>query len=146
MSLTLAHATAASAQSTQVFILPLGTTALPEAAATDLPPAARIYVEAALAAKQTFVVLNHFSHQHYYVVLEEKRTADLQLEALRKAGRQLQAALKKEKTAEIFLHNLSENSGAALALAEGLFLSAYESKATKRTKSRAHPLPSPTLA
>ena len=138
MSLTLAHAATAPAQSTQVFILPLAATALPEAAATDLPPAARTYVEAALADQQTFVALNHFSHQHYFVVLEAKRTPDLQLEALRKAGHQLQAALKKEKTTEVFVHNLSDTTDAALALAEGLFLSAYEFEGYKTDeKSRA---------
>jgi len=139
MSLTLAHATAAPAQSTQVFILPLGSTALPEAATTDLPTAARTYVETALVAKQTFVVLNHFSHQHYYVVLEEKRTADLQLEALRKASHQLQAALKHEKTAEVFVHNLSDNPDAGLTLAEGLFLSAYEFEGYKTDEKSRQP-------
>ena len=101
MSLTLAHAATVPAQSTQVFILPLGTTTLPEAAATDLPAAARAYVEQALAADQKFIILNHFSHQHYFVVLEKKATPNLQLEALRQAGHQLQAALKKEKTSEV---------------------------------------------
>jgi leucyl aminopeptidase len=126
MSLTLAHAATAPAHATQVFILPLGTTTLPAAATTDLPAAARQYVEAALAADQKFVSLNHFSHQHYFAVLEKKASPDLQLEALRKAGHQLQAALKKEKTASVFIENLSDNADAGLALAEGLFLAAYE--------------------
>jgi leucyl aminopeptidase len=126
MSLTLAHAATAPAQVTQVFILPLGTTTLPEAATTDLPDEARRYVESALADEQKLVSVNHFSHQHYFVVLEKKASPDLQLEALRKAGHQLHAALKKEKTAAIFIQNLSEISEAALALAEGLFLSAYQ--------------------
>ncbi|MGI4763174.1 MAG: leucyl aminopeptidase family protein [Janthinobacterium lividum] len=126
MSLTLAHTATAPAQASQVFILPLGTTTLPEAATTDLPAAARQYVEAALAGEQKLVSLNHFSHQHYFVVLEKKASPDLQLEALRKAGHQLHAALKKEKTTEVFIQNLSENPDAALTLAEGLFLTAYE--------------------
>jgi leucyl aminopeptidase len=147
MSLTLAHAAAAPAHATQVFILPLGTTTLPEAATTDLPEAARQYVEAALAADQKFVSLNHFSHQHYFAVLEKKASPDLQLEALRKAGHQLQAALKKEKTAAVFIQNLSNNSDAGLALAEGLFLAAYEFEGYKTDeKSRqAAPLATITL-
>ncbi|MDO7886975.1 leucyl aminopeptidase family protein [Hymenobacter cheonanensis] len=147
MSLTLAHAATAPAQSTQVFILPLATTTLPEAAATDLPTAARHYVDSALAAEQKFVSLNHFSHQHYFVVLEKKASPDLQLEALRKAGHQLQAALKKEKTAEVFIQNLSDNPDAGLALAEGLFLAAYEFEGYKTDeKSRqAAPLATITL-
>jgi leucyl aminopeptidase len=138
MPLTLSRAAVVPAHSTQVFVLPLGTTTLPEAAATDLPAAARAYVEKALADKQAFVVLNHFSHQHYFVVLEEKRTPELQLEALRKAGHQLHAALKKEKTEAVYLQNLSNLLEAALILAEGLFLSAYEFEGYKTDeKSRA---------
>ena len=141
MSLTLAHAAAAPASTTQVFLLPLGTTALPPAAAGDLPPAARSYVETALADEQKFVVLNHFSHQHYFVVLEKKPTPALQLEALRKAGHHLQGLLKKEKTPEVFIQNLSDMPEAALALAEGLFLSAYQFAGYKTDeKARAAPL------
>ena len=137
MSLTLAHAAAAPARSTQVFILPPGTTALPPAA-TDLPAEARAYVDTALADEQKFISLNHFSHQHYFVVLEKKPTPDLQLEALRRAGHQLQGLLKKEKTAEVFIQNLSKNAEAALTLAEGLFLAAYEFEGYKTdAKSRA---------
>jgi leucyl aminopeptidase len=140
MSLTLAHAATVPAQSTQVFVLPLGTTTLPEAAATDLPAEARRYVETALADDQKFVSLNHFSHQHYFVVLEKKRTADLQLEALRKAGHQLHGLLKKEKTTAVFVHNLSENPEAARTLAEGLFLSGYQFEGYKTDeKSRQEP-------
>jgi len=140
MSLTLAHAATVPAQYTQVFVLPLGTTTLPEAAATDLPAEARRYVEAALADDQKFVSLNHFSHQHYFVVLEKKRTDDLQLEALRKAGHQLHGLLKKEKTTAVFIHNLSENPEAARTLAEGLFLSGYQFEGYKTDeKSRQEP-------
>jgi leucyl aminopeptidase len=138
MSLTLAHATTAPAQATQVFVLPLGATALPAPATTDLPAEARTYVDSALAAGQKFVVLNHFSHQHYFVVLEEKRTPDLTLEALRQAGHQLCTALKKEKTTAVFIQNLSATTDAACTLAEGLFLSAYQFAGYKTDeKSRA---------
>jgi leucyl aminopeptidase len=139
MSLTLAHAATAPAKSTQVFVLPLGATTLPEAAATDLPAEARHYVDTALADAQKLVSLNHFSHQHYFVVLEKKASPDLQLEALRKAGHQLQSLLKKEKTAEIFLQNLSENVDAGLALAESLFLSAYEFEGYKTDEKSRQP-------
>jgi leucyl aminopeptidase len=139
MSLTLAYAATTPAHTTQVFLLPVGTTALPPSAADDLPEAARTYVESALADEQKFVVLNHFSHQHYFVVLEKKPTPDLTLEALRKAGHQLQGQLKKEKNAEVFIHNLSENAEAALTLAEGLFLSAYEFEGYKTDEKSRKP-------
>ena len=90
---TLAHAAAAPAQSNQVFLLPHGTTALPEAAAGDLPAAARAYAETALADHQRLVHLNHFSHHHYYVVLADKPTADQVLEAVRRSGHQLHGLL-----------------------------------------------------
>jgi leucyl aminopeptidase len=146
MSLTLAHATAVPAQSTQVFVLPLGAKALPAPAATDLPAEARTYVDSALAAGQKFVVLNHFSHQHYFVVLEEKRTIDLTLEALRQAGHQLHAALKKEKTAAVFIQNLSSTTGAARTLAEGLFLSAYQFAGYKTDEKSREAAPLTTIS
>jgi leucyl aminopeptidase len=139
MSLTLAYAATVPAHTTQVFLLPVGTTTLPSSAADDLPTEARTYVETALADEQKFVVLNHFSHQHYFVVLEKKPTPDLTLEALRKAGHQLQGQLKKEKTAEVFIHNLSENAEAALTLAEGLFLSTYEFEGYKTDEKSRKP-------
>ena len=74
------------------------------------------------------------------MVLEKKPTPDLQLEALRRAGHQLQGALKKEKTADVFVQkNLTGNSEAAPStLAEGLFLTAYEFAGYKTDeKSRA---------
>ena len=126
MSLALAHAAAAPAQSTQVFILPAGTTALPDVAAGDLPTAARQYVEAALANDQKLVHLNHFSHHHYFVVLADKPAAAQVAEQLRRAGHTLHGLLKAEKTAEVFIQNISATPKAALLLAEGLALTAYQ--------------------
>ena len=146
MSLTLAHAAAVPAQSTQVFLLPPSTASLPPTAATDLPAAARTYVEQRLADAQKFIVLNHFSHQHYFVVLEEKATPDLQLEALRKAGHELHAALKKEKTAEVFIQNLTENPAAALTLAEGLWLAAYQFEGYKTEEAARATAPLASIA
>ena len=122
---TLAHAAAAPTAATQVFLLPHGTTALPKAAAGDLPIAARTYVETALAHDQKLVHLNHFSHHHYYVVLADKPTADQVLEGVRRSGHQLHSLLKADEVAEVFIQNLTEQPTAALALAEGLALSAY---------------------
>ena len=53
MPLALAHVAAAPAQSSQVFILPPGTTALPAAVIGDLPAAATSYVAKALADEQS---------------------------------------------------------------------------------------------
>ncbi|WP_375418491.1 M17 family metallopeptidase, partial [uncultured Hymenobacter sp.] len=140
MPLQLSHAASAPADATQVFILPAATTSLPPLAAGDLPEAARRYVEAALVRQDKLVAINHFSHQHYFVVAEEKPTPPRTLEALRRHGHALHGLLKAEKTTEVFLHNLSENTQAALALAEGLALTAYQFEGYKTDeKSRAAP-------
>jgi leucyl aminopeptidase len=140
MSLALAHAAAAPAQSTQVFILPAGTTTLPAAAAGDLSAPARQYVDAALADDQKLVHLNHFSHHHYFVVLADKPTAAQVADQLRRAGNTLHGLLKGEKTAEVFIENHSETANAALRLAEGLALTAYQFEGYKTDeKSRQAP-------
>ena len=140
MFLALAHAAAAPAQSTQVFILPAGTTTLPTAAAGDLPTEAARYVEHALANDQKLVHLNHFSHHHYFVVLADKPTPAQVAEQLRRAGHTLHGLLKAEKTAEVFIENHSETATAALLLAEGLALTAYQFEGYKTDeKSRKAP-------
>ena len=140
MSLALAHAAAAPAQSTQVFILPAGTTNLTEVAAGDLPAAARQYVTAALADDQKLIHLNHFSHHHYFVVLADKPTTAQVAEQLRRAGNTLHGLLKAEKTAEVFIQNHSKTPNAALLLAEGLALTAYQFEGYKTDeKSRKAP-------
>ena len=140
MFLALAHAAAAPAQSTQVFILPPGTNALPAAAAGDLSTEAKQYVAAALADDRKLVHLNHFSHQHYFVVLADKPTPAQVAEQLRRAGHTLHGLLKAEKVAAVYIQNLSETTNAALLLAEGLALSAYEFEGYKTDeKSRKAP-------
>ncbi|GAB3847650.1 hypothetical protein GCM10028822_09360 [Hymenobacter terrigena] len=140
MSLALAHAAAAPAQSTQIFILPAGTTTLPDAAAGDLSAVARQYVDAALANDQKLVHLNHFSHQHYFVVLADKPNTAQVAEQLRRAGHTLHGLLKAEKTAEVFIENHSATPNAALLLAEGVALTAYQFEGYKTDeKSRKAP-------
>ena len=140
MSLALAHAAAAPVHSSQVFILAHGTTELPAAAAGDLPAEARQYVAQALANDQKLVHLNHFSHHHYFVVLADKPTAAQVAEQLRRAGHTLHAQLKAEKTVEVFIENHSTTPKAALLLAEGLALSAYQFEGYKTDeKSRKAP-------
>ena len=140
MSLALAHVAAAPARSTQVFILPHGTTALPAAAASDLSAEALGYVAAALADEQPLVHLNHFSHHHYFVVLAHKPTPHQVAEQLRRSGHALHGLLKAAKVAEVYFHNLSATADAALLLAEGLALSAYQFEGYKTdAKSRTAP-------
>ncbi|GGG42649.1 leucyl aminopeptidase family protein [Hymenobacter glacieicola] len=124
MPLSLAYATDFPSFADTVFILPAGTTELPISAAADLPEAARQYVAAQLAAGEKLFGINQYSHRHYYVVAEPKKTADLSAEALRKAGHQLHARLKSDKVPELFVHDLTGTG--ALPLAEGIALTAYQ--------------------
>ena len=138
MPLALAHAAAAPAHSTQVFLLPAGATALPEAAAGYLSAEARQYVAAALADDQKLIHLNHFTHHHFYVVAADKPTPEQGAEALRRSGHALHGLLKKERVAEVFVHDRSGTPVAGLRLAEGLALSAYQFEGYKTdAKSRA---------
>ena len=140
MSLALAHAAAAPAHSSQIFILPHGTATLPATATGDLSAEAQQYVATALADDKKLVHLNHFSHHHYFVVLADKPTAGQVAEALRCSGHTLHGLLKAEKVVEVFIHNLSKTPDAALLLAEGLTLSAYQFEGYKTDeKSRKAP-------
>ncbi|WP_426062146.1 leucyl aminopeptidase family protein [Hymenobacter sp. B1770] len=139
MSLALAHVATAPAQSTQVFILSNGTTALPTGAVGDLSAEAQQYVTTALADDQKLIHLNHFTHHHFFVVLAKKPTAEQVAEALRRSGHTLHGQLKKEKIAEVYVHNLSETPDAALLLTEGLALTAYQFEGYKTDEKSRKP-------
>ncbi|SHK52400.1 leucyl aminopeptidase family protein [Hymenobacter psychrotolerans] len=139
MSLHLAYAADFPSTANTVFILPAGTTELPVTASADLPAPARQYVAEQLAADSKLIRVNQYSHQHYYVVAADKKTPDLAAEALRKSGHQLHALLKADKVEELFVCNLT-TPGGALALAEGLALTAYQFEGYKTDeKSREAP-------
>ena len=122
----LAYAATAPAGATTVFILPAGTTSLPDAATADLPAAARQYVHDQLAAGSKLVSVNHFSHQHYFVVAADKAAPELTAEALRRSGHQLHALLKSASVAAAYFVDLTPNGTGALPLAEGVALTAYQ--------------------
>ena len=122
----LAYAATVPAGATTVFILPAGTTTLPDAATADLPAAARQYVHDQLAADSKLVSVNHFSHQHYFVVATDKATPELTAEALRRSGHQLHALLKSAQVAAAYLVDLTPTGTGALPLAEGVALTAYQ--------------------
>lgn len=124
MSLALTYAADFPSIADAVFILPAGTQELPVSAAADLPEAARQYVAARLAAHDTLISINQYTHHLYYVVAEEKKTPALTAESLRKAGHKLHAVLKTDKIAELFICDLTHTG--ALPLAEGLALTAYQ--------------------
>ncbi|RAK69720.1 leucyl aminopeptidase family protein [Hymenobacter edaphi] len=126
MSLQLATAAALPAgPADTVVILPAGSTTLP-ADAPSLPEAARHYAESQLAAEQKLFAVNLYSHRLYVVVAEEKKTADLSAEQLRRRGHELHAKLKTAKVKELHIVDLTAEKKAALPLAEGLYLTAYQ--------------------
>ncbi|UOG76863.1 peptidase M17 [Hymenobacter tibetensis] len=134
MSLELAHAADFPSIADTVFIVPAGTTELPILAAADLPEAARNYVTAQLATDTKLIHLNQYSHHHYYVVAPsaEKTTPYLAAEALRKSGHQLYSHLKADKIRELYVCDLTDTG--ALALAEGIALTAYQFEGYKTDK------------
>ncbi|AYA36621.1 leucyl aminopeptidase [Hymenobacter oligotrophus] len=108
-----------------VLILPAGTKALPSEA-PELPEAALIYANAQLAADEKLFAVNLYTHRVYVVVAADKKTADLNAEQLRRSGNQLHAKLKAARVKELHILNLTTNKQAALSLAEGLYLTAYQ--------------------
>ncbi|MBG8553717.1 leucyl aminopeptidase family protein [Hymenobacter guriensis] len=124
MPLQLAYAADFPSIADTVFILPAGTTELSVETAADLPEPVREYVARQLAAGSKLIRINQYTHHHYYVVAEEKKTLALSAEYLRECGHQLYAHLKHDHVQELFVQDLT-GSG-ALALAEGLALTAYQ--------------------
>ncbi|MCR5886476.1 peptidase M17 [Hymenobacter sp. J193] len=124
MPLQLAYAADFPSIADTVFILPAGTTELSVETAADLPEPVREYVARQLAADSRLIRINQYTHHHYYVVAEENKTLALSAEYLRKCGHQLYAHLKHDHVQELFVQDLT-GSG-ALALAEGLALTAYQ--------------------
>lgn len=108
-----------------VVILPADATALP-AEAPALPEAARTYAESQLAAGQKLFAVNLYTHRLYVIVAEAKKSADLVAEQLRKSGHQLHAKLKTAKVRALHIVDLTADKKAALPLAEGLYLTAYQ--------------------
>ncbi|MCB2376663.1 leucyl aminopeptidase [Hymenobacter sp. BT635] len=127
MSIQLATAAELPQQATAVFLLPAGTQELPQSL-QDLHQSARQYVADQLAQDSKLIMVNHFSHQHYFIVAAAKVTTHLVAEAVRKSGHQLHAQLKADKVAELYVQDLSghADSTLALALVEGLALTAYQ--------------------
>ncbi|UOQ51261.1 leucyl aminopeptidase family protein [Hymenobacter cellulosivorans] len=140
MSIQLATATELPQHATAVFLLPAGTKELPQSL-QDLHEAARQYVADQLAADSKLITVNHFSHQHYFVVAAEKSTIHLVAEAVRKSGHQLHAQLKAAKVAELYVQDLSDHpdSTLALALVEGIALTAYQFEGYKTDEKSKEP-------
>ncbi|GAB2968660.1 leucyl aminopeptidase [Hymenobacter coalescens] len=121
-----------------VVILPVGSQELP-AGVPQLPDAARDYAQAQLAADQKLFAVNLYTHRLYVVVQDEKKTADLTAEQLRKSGHQLHAKLKAAKVQELYIVDLTTAGDAALPLAEGLYLSAYQFEGYKTDEKSRKP-------
>ena len=137
MPLALAYSADFPAIADAVFILPAGTRELPVTAAADLPEPARQYVATRLQADDKLISVNQYTHHHYFVVAEDKKTPALAAEALRKAGNQLHARLKTDSVAELYICDLTH--AGALPLAEGLALTAYQFEGYKTDEKSKKP-------
>jgi len=84
------------------------------------------YCETCIKKEQRSISLNHFSGFVFIHIIKPKTTAWQTMEAIRKAGAELQAFLQKNKIEQITLHNLSSVEDAAYTFAQGVALSNYQ--------------------
>ncbi|KAA9339580.1 leucyl aminopeptidase family protein [Hymenobacter busanensis] len=121
-----------------VVILPAGTTSLPPEVPL-LPEAAQRYADEQLAAESKLFAVNLYTHRLYVVVVNEKKTADLTAEQLRRSGHQLHAKLVAAKVKALHIVDLTADKQAALPLAEGLYLTAYQFEGYKTDEKSKKP-------
>ncbi|WP_400191218.1 leucyl aminopeptidase family protein [Hymenobacter sp. B81] len=121
-----------------VLILPAGTAALP-AEAPLLPEAAQRYADEQLAADRKLFAVNLYSHRLYVVVAADKKTPALVAEELRKSGHGLHAQLKADKVKTLYVLDLTAQRQGARALAEGLYLTAYQFEGYKTDEKSKKP-------
>ncbi|WP_345226234.1 leucyl aminopeptidase family protein [Hymenobacter koreensis] len=139
MSLHLAPATALpQGPADTVVILPAGTTSLPPEAPM-LPEAAQRYADEQLAAENKLFAVNLYTHRLYVVVANEKKSADLTAEQLRRSGHQLHAKLMAAKVKALHILDLTSDKSGALPLAEGLYLTAYQFEGYKTDEKSKKP-------
>jgi leucyl aminopeptidase len=84
------------------------------------------FVTASIASDQSLITINRYTQQLFIYFIKPKKTNWQTAEAIRKGGAELGPLLQRYKMAEITLHNNSAVPKAALLLAQGLALAAYQ--------------------
>lgn len=91
-----------------------------------LTPEESKYATEAMAADQTFLTINKYNGFVFIMWLKSKKTPAAAADACRKAGAELANTCNRHKLAEITITNATDIANAALLIAEGAALSAYQ--------------------
>lgn len=91
-----------------------------------LTPEESKYATEAMAADQTFLTINKYTGFVFIMWLKSKKTPAAAADACRKAGAELANTCNRHKLAEITITNATDIANAALLIAEGAALSAYQ--------------------
>jgi leucyl aminopeptidase len=91
-----------------------------------LTPEEHKYAIDAMAADQTFLTINKYNGFVFIMWLKSKKTPAVAADACRKAGAELANTCNRHKLAEITITNATDIANAALLIAEGAALSAYQ--------------------
>lgn len=84
------------------------------------------YVKLQDKAAKKQIIVNHFGHFSYVVVLDEKKSRSLSIEACRVAGNAVLASLNAQNIAEIQVVDISGLPAETLAFIEGMMLGSYQ--------------------
>ena len=92
----------------------------------ELTETEKAFATAAIKNEQSFTSINQYNSFVFIYFLKNKKTDWQTVEALRKAGSELQAICNKQKLTEISITNLTTLPNAAYVMAEGLALANYQ--------------------
>jgi len=92
----------------------------------ELTETEKAFAAAAIKNEQSFTSINQYNSFVFIYFLKNKKTDWQTVEALRKAGSELQAICNKQKLVEISITNLTTLPNAAYVMAEGLALANYQ--------------------
>jgi len=92
----------------------------------ELTEPEKAFATAAIKNEQSFTSINQYNSFVFIYFLKNKKTDWQTVEALRKAGSELQAICNKQKLVEISITNLTTLPNAAYVMVEGLALANYQ--------------------
>jgi leucyl aminopeptidase len=95
------------------------------------------FIKSQIAAGKKSITLNHLHSFSYLIMVEDKKTQELTLEACRISGHSLASAINGQKMTQIDVVDSGKLGRECLALAEGLALSCYQFLKYKTAKDKA---------
>jgi leucyl aminopeptidase len=95
------------------------------------------YIKSQIALNKKSITLNHLHSFSYLILVEDKKSQELTLEACRIAGHSLSSAINAQKISQIDVLDSGKLGRECLALSEGLALSCYQFLKYKTAKDKA---------